>query len=220
MPELTPAAKVAALRVLSDRVGAEYTAARREAEQAFKEMRTTLGVKSLDVLMPSGESAGSLSITGPKRTITWDEPALVDLVERVAPTELVEEIAPAALTDRDLLAVLKETRPDLIRRTVQPAHRKNLAELLSADGTLTDSTTGEIVKVADVKITPPTGSFTFAPGDRAEEAVLEAWHAGELAGVGSSLVPALEHDQPEPVTAASEAGPPPSDITPQKGDVS
>jgi hypothetical protein len=217
VPELTPAAKVAALRVLSDRVTGEYNAARADAQQAFKTMRTTLGVKALDVLMPNGESAGSLSITGPKRTISWDEPALVDLVERVAPTELVEEIDPAALTDRNLLAVLRETRPDLIRRTVQPAHRKNLAELLSADGTLTDSTTGEVVKVADVKTTPPTGSFTFTPGDRAEEAVLEAWHAGELAGVGSSLVPAL--DQPEPATAP-EAGPPPSDITPQKGDVS
>ncbi|WP_304455907.1 hypothetical protein [Nocardiopsis sp. YSL2] len=199
MPDLSHPARVAALRVLKDRVTVEYDGARAEAEQHFKELRNSMGVKSLDVLMPAGESAGSLNISGPRRKVTWHTEALVDLVDRTAPAELDEEIDPAALEDRDLLALLKEARPDLIRRSVKKAFVKKLDEVLSDDGTLTDHTTGEIVKVADVDYTPVTGAFSFTPGPRAEEAVLEAWHRGELAGVGESLVPQIEQaDEPQP----------------------
>ncbi|MEV2277764.1 hypothetical protein AB0I72_19470 [Nocardiopsis sp. NPDC049922] len=192
MPDLSHPARVAALRVLSDRVEAEYTTARSEAEIYFKELRTSMGVKSIDVLMPSGESAGSLTIGGPRRKVTWHQEALVDLVDRVAPAELVEEIDPAALDDADLLAVIRETRPDLLRRTVRNAFLRKLDEALTDDGTLTDRSTGEMVKVADVDYRPVTGAFSFTPSSGAEEAVLEAWHRGELAGVGTSLVPAIE----------------------------
>ncbi|WP_304452843.1 hypothetical protein [Nocardiopsis sp. YSL2] len=205
MPDLSHPARVAALRVLKDRVTAEYDGARTDAEAHFKDMRNTWGVKSLDVLMPAGESAGSLTISGPRRKVTWHTEALVDLVERTAPAELVEEIDPAALEDADLLDVIRETRPDLLRRSVRKAFIKKLDEALSDDGHLTDHSTGEVVKVADVDHTPVTGAFTFTPGDRAEEAVLEAWHRGELAGVGESLVPQIERT-PEPAPTDEPTG--------------
>jgi hypothetical protein len=180
------------------------TDARLAAQEKFKQLRTDLGVKSLEVRL-GDEVIGSVSIKGAGRTVAWDETALSDLVERTAPVELEESIDPAALEDTELLALLKEARPDLIRRTVTPAFRKKLDEVLADDGTLTDHTTGEIVKVAEITHRRVTGDFSFTPGAHAEEAVLEAWHAGTLADIGRSLVPAAELE-PEQADAAP-AGP-------------
>jgi hypothetical protein len=192
VPDLSHPARVAALRVLKDRVTAEYDAARVDAESHFKALATDMGVKSLEARMPSGEPAGTVAIKGARRKITWSGTALVDLVERAAPQELIEEIDPDALQDAALLELLKEARPDLIRKRVQPAYLKKVSEQVSDDGTLADQSTGEVVKVADISHTPVTGEFSYTPSARAEEAVLEAWHRGELAGVGESLVPAAE----------------------------
>ncbi|MFE6304971.1 hypothetical protein [Nocardiopsis sp. NPDC057823] len=211
MPDLSRPARVAALKVLADRVTAEYEEARADAEPHFKALSEEMGVKSMDVRMPSGESAGTVTIRSSRRKIAWNEDALLDLVERVSPQEIDEEIDPAALEDRDLLELLREARPDLVRRTVKPATRKAFAELVSDEGTLIDRTSGEVVTVATVEYTPVTGAFTYAPNTRAQEAVLEAWHRGELAGVGTSLVPALEagtdRDGPADTTDTFASGP-------------
>ncbi|WP_304455940.1 hypothetical protein [Nocardiopsis sp. YSL2] len=168
-------------------------------------MRNTWGVRASTCSCPQASPPDPWTISGPRRKVTWHTEALVDLVERTAPAELVEEIDPAALEDADLLDVIRETRPDLLRRSVRKAFIKKLDEALSDDGHLTDHSTGEVVKVADVDHTPVTGAFTFTPGDRAEEAVLEAWHRGELAGVASPLVPQIERT-PEPAPTDEPTG--------------
>ncbi|MFW5415067.1 hypothetical protein J0910_00535 [Nocardiopsis sp. CNT-189] len=202
MPELTAAARVAALKILAERVASEYEAARRDAEPEFARLRAQLGVKSLDVLLPGGASAGTISIRAGARIVEWDEAALVDYAETAAPHEVVEAVDPAALDDEEVRALIAAHRPDLVRRTVRPAYRAALDKQLSADGTVVDPRTGEVVALAEVTTTAPSGRFSYTRAADAEQAVLDAWHAGALAEVGASLVPAeLEPAEPESAPA-------------------
>src|SRR5690606_887705 len=92
MPAPTAAARVAARKILAERVTSEYEAARADAAPEFARLRTQLGVKSLDVLLPGGASAGTISIKAGARIVDWDEAALADYAEANAPDEVVETV--------------------------------------------------------------------------------------------------------------------------------
>ncbi|HLU96522.1 MAG TPA: hypothetical protein VKZ89_06775 [Thermobifida alba] len=199
MPELTAAARVAALKILAERVTSEYEAARADAAPEFARLRTQLGVKSLDVLLPGGASAGTISIKAGARIVDWDEAALADYAEANAPDEVVETVDPAALDDDEVRALIAAHRPDLVRRTVRPAYRAALDKQLNTDGTIVDPRTGEVVTLAEVTTAAPSGRFSYTRAADAERAVLDAWHAGALAEVGASLAPAeLAPAEPAP----------------------
>jgi hypothetical protein len=185
--------RVAALRVLSDRVAAAQKTGRAEAERAFLAARLDDGTKSLDVTLDDGTPLGSIAIKKGATTVKVDDAALFDLVERAHPGEIAEEVSAAALADPEVLAWIRKHRPGLIGRTVRPAFKAKLLKDLDGQGCVVDTATGEFVKVAEITHEPPTGAFAYTPSKNAADAVMQAWQRGELAGVlGDVLRPAIE----------------------------
>lgn len=185
--------RVAALRVIGDEVKKAAATTRSQAETAFAAAHRETGMKSLDVSLDDGTSLGSIAIKVGKSTVKVYEPTLFKLVEATAPGEIVEELMPEAGSDPELLAWVRENRPDLVQRKVRDSYRAKVLKGADAKGRALDRTTGELVKVLESSTGPRTGEFAYTPCEGAAEAVMNAWRRGELADVLDEVLrPAIE----------------------------
>lgn len=194
------ALRVAALRVLSDAITTEARENRAAAESAFARLRAENGVKSMTVTLPDGSEIGTIAIKAGAREVEWLESALVSFASEVAPTEVTETIDPAILDDPEVREWLSAHKPGAFTTTVRPGWVKTLTP--DDDGQVVNPTTGELVKVANVTTSAPTGKFAYTPTKDAAERVVAAWQAGELGEIGGPLAPAVApapvEEWPEP----------------------
>lgn len=179
----SPSVRVAVLRTLLDEVNAELNAARGAAQDEYKAKRAE-GVKTVEVTLPGGAKVGTVSIRDGARTVTVDEDALLAHVKATAPTEVVERVDPAVLADPEVVAWVLAHRPQMVREQVRPAYAKKVTADLDDAGDLINTSTGEVVHLAEVRIAGPSGDFSYRPAKDARERVLEAWRAGELGELG------------------------------------
>lgn len=188
--------RIAALDALSKKVNKALADARQEAEAGFATLRAT-GVKQLEVLLPSGDVVGTISIKAGQDTVTDDEDALLAWVEANKPEEIELSVSPSALTRPDVVAYVRKLHPDLVGRKIRPAYKTKLLTSLDAEGQLVNETTGELVQVRKVAKGKPTGAFalTFETAKKGKpngrDQIANAWQSGELS-ITDLIRPAIE----------------------------
>jgi hypothetical protein len=179
--------KVAVLRVRSDRLKADYEAARMAAEAAYKDAAAD-GTSQLRPRLPDGRTAGRLSIHAGSAEVRFDEPVLLATVEESAPAEAEDYLEPCAVTDSRVLKLVAEHFPGLVGRRVKQSYRADLAAAIEAagsdDGMMINEATGALVKVATVIGREPTGKFSYVPGKQGAAAILALLDAGVLTPSG------------------------------------
>lgn len=188
--------RVATLKAISNFVGKEYEAARKDAEAAYREN----GIKSLTVSLPTGETVASITVIQPGPSVRVDEAALLEWAIAHTGTEVEEYLDSDALLDQELIEYCRENRDDLLHQRIRRLWRDELQKTLTANGgQVVDTLTGEATKVAEVTANKPTGAFSLLGLDKASNAlILAALRAGQLAGV-TPLALAAPAD---PLTAA------------------
>lgn len=188
------ALRVAALEALTELAKKEYAKARAEAEESFKAVRAD-GQSQQRVLLPDGEDIGLISIRDGAKTADVTEGALMAWCREHVPDAIEEHIAPEAMTSADVIAVVWDKFPDLIRERVRPGTAAELLkEITESGGFLTDQASGERIEVAEVTKHDPTGAFAFAGGgaQQRRERIVAEWQAGRLheIGFGPAALPA------------------------------
>lgn len=185
--------RVAALRFIGDEVKKAANLTRSQAEAAFAAAHREAGTKSIDVTLDDGTPLGSIAIKVGEKTVKVYEPTLFKLVEAMAPGEIAEGLRSGAEADPELLAWVRENRPELLHRQIRDAYRAKVLKSADAKGRVVDKTTGELVKVLESTTAPRSGAFAYTPCAGADEAVMQAWRRGELAGVLDDVLrPAIE----------------------------
>lgn len=200
------ALRVAVLEALGWAVGREYDQARAGAEAAFADRYRTEGSDRHAVLLPDGERIGQVTVRAAPQEVTWtSEDALEAWAREHLGEEAFEEFVPASvLASREVLAVIKAARPDLLGRRLRPATRKKLAaQVEKSGGFLEDKDEGTKDRVADVSPGAVTGAFAFTDQGAAHrrERIMQEWRAGRLplAILGQLALPAADVDpEPEP----------------------
>jgi hypothetical protein len=156
------ALRVAALEALVEAAKKEYAAARAEAEEAFKKVRAD-GQPQQRVLLPDGEDVGLISIKDGGYSVDMPEERLLAWCREHNPGAVEEYVDPSAWFSADVIAVVKDKFPGLIRERVRPGTVDELvAQVIDTKGYLTAD--GEKFKVAEVTRNLPNGSFQFAGG--------------------------------------------------------
>lgn len=172
--------RVAVLSVRRSQVMAERDAAAAEAQQDYKRARQA-GISQLKPQLPGGVDAGTLSIKKGLTVVTFDEAALLQVVEESTPEHVEEFIDPAALRDKRVLDLIREHLPELAGRRVTSERRSDLAEeVKSTGGKLLSLASGAMVQVATVETLDPTGEFSYTPGKPAAAAILAALKEGTI----------------------------------------
>lgn len=186
--------KVAVLRVRKDVLGGEYDAARAAAEKAYATARLA-GISQLKPRLPDGREAGRVSIEQGATIVTWDEDALLRVVEESTPEHAEDYVTPAALADKRVLDLVREHLPEYIGRRVKTGRKAELdEEVRRTRGTLLSLATGEKVKVATVDTLDPTGKFSYTPGKEGSAAILDLLRSGVITPGGEIAEPAEGED--------------------------
>lgn len=185
--------RVAALRFIGDEVKKAANLTRSQAEAAFAAAHREAGTKSIDVTLDDGTPLGSIAIKVGEKTVKVYEPTLFKLVEQSAPGEIAEGLRPGAESDPELLAWVRENRPELLHRQIHDAYRTKLLKSANAKGQVVDRSTGELVKILESTTAPRSGAFAYTPCEGAAEAVMKAWRRGDLAEVLDAVLrPAID----------------------------
>lgn len=146
------AAVIKRLKELLDEADKE---GRTETLSLFLEAHQALGVKSVDITLPTGEKIATATLPAPRPKVDVDEGAFLEWVRREHPEELVVEVR------------------ESFRRAL-------LKDLVAVDDQVVNKKTGEVVPWASVRPAAEPSSFTvrFTPAGR--EAIEEAWRSGQL----------------------------------------
>ena len=183
---LTPrehALKVAVIEALGAEVAREDKKARADAAEAFAPLRNS-GQTQQEVLLPSGERIGLLSLKGGGSEIEWMSLAgPVDWARDHDPDAIEEYADPSILTRPDVLAVLKDKFPELVKERVRAqAVAEWEKELRQTGGFLLDKASGETVKAATVIPQRANGSFAFAGGGSPQRRarIMAEWREGRI----------------------------------------
>lgn len=188
--------RIAALDALAKRVNKVLADTRGEAEPLFAAARKT-GTMQVEVVLPSGDAVGKISIKAGQETLRVNDDALLAWVLANKPEETEVSVSAAALSRPDVVAYVRKLHPSLVGHKVRPAYRAKLLAELTADGELISETTGEVVKVAETIKADPTGAFalTFETAKKGKangrDQIAAAWQSGELS-ITDLLRPALE----------------------------
>ncbi|WP_067470096.1 hypothetical protein [Actinomadura macra] len=149
-------------KVRSERATAEYKDAREHAENALAKAYTEEGVEKLAVVLPGVGKVAAVTVKQGPVSVDVDEAALLATVETHQPDEVEEIVDQQALADPEVLAWLREQRPDLVTRRVRPVWRAALLkEAEKNGGRILVKKTGEEVTVATVTRSDPTGAFVI-----------------------------------------------------------
>lgn len=159
-------------KTILDAISDEMKERRETLTQTLLERYADDEVKSYSVSLPNGEKVASITITEPK------------------PKEVINE--------RELVAWLEDAgRDDLIRTVEIPAttERKPIAGVLDKlEATVTDEgvyVTPDGVPVDGAMLrreAPKSFTVRYANGNDSKQALLDAWRAGELAGIDPATV--------------------------------
>lgn len=173
--------RLALSKARSEEAVTDYTQAREETERALLKAVAETGTDRLSVKLPDGTKIGSITVKQGPVNVTVDEDALLAWVQEVTPSEIEVYADPAVLYDLEVLAWLREHRPESVKQRIRPVWRAaKIKEATENKGCIVNRLTGEETKVAEVVEHPPTGAFQFKPTDDGLAAVLAAHRAGQL----------------------------------------
>ena len=165
------------MKTLTDLVKGETDGARKELMDALLEQFKDTGNKSFSVKIPGAEKVANLTLSEPSPGHKVDPEALLTWCEWHRP-DLVEEVehpAVAAWTERKLKAD--------VEAVISKEYNLAANTYITADGEPVDGVT--YVPAAD----PKSFTVTYVGGKAGQARVVEAYRAGELAGIipGKSL---------------------------------
>jgi hypothetical protein len=196
------ALRTALLEALQAAIADEYAEARAAAEFAFAAMYRDEGNDRQMVLLPSGEKVGQVTVKAAPPVVTYlAEDGLEAWAREHLGEEAFEEFVPASvLASKEVLAIIKAARPNLLGRRLRPATAKKLlAEAEKSGGWLYDAEEGSKEQVAEISPGVVTGAFSFTDGQGANRrarlmAELLDGNAElrDLAGFGPLALPAAE----------------------------
>ncbi|TDD68581.1 hypothetical protein [Actinomadura rubrisoli] len=157
-------------KVRAERAAAEEKDARKLTEKALADAYAENGVEKCAVSLPGVGKVATVTLKAGAVETQVDEDALLATVEEHQPDE-VEDVADLqVLADPEVLAWLREHRPDLVTRRVRPVWRAAKVKEAEANGgrILANAKTGEEVTIAKVVQHDPTGAFqiNFVPDGR------------------------------------------------------
>lgn len=187
--------RVATLKAIAEFVDTEYTKARAEAEEVYREN----GIRGVNITLPGGDVIGGVSVKQPDPHVKVDEDAVIAWVAEHVPTELEEYLDPSVQLDQEAIEWARANRDDLLRRRVRRVWRAELAKQIKTEnGCVIDPATGDATKVAEVKPVKPSGAFSLSPdpnGERSER-LLKALRDGELSGLTPLMLTAPGNGEP------------------------
>lgn len=160
------------MKTLTDYAKTETDAARAELMPILLEQYKETGTKSFTVHIPGAEKVATFTLSEPKPGHTVDQAALLQWCEWHRP-DLVEEIehpAVEAWTERKL-------RADVVEKVIPEEYKLAGDTYVNDDMEPVDGVT--YVPAAD----PKSYTVTYAGGKAGQARVIEAYRAGELAGV-------------------------------------
>jgi len=154
--------RVVLAKVNTEQAAAEYKDAREIAEHALAKAYTEQGIERCAVQFPGVGKVATVTVKQGAVQVDVDEAALLAVVAEHQPDEIEEVVDQAALADPEVLAWLREHRPELVGRRVRPVWRAaKVREAEENDGRILIPATGEEVTVAKVVRHAPTGAFAI-----------------------------------------------------------
>lgn len=154
--------RTVAAKVRSERADAEYKDARVQAEAALAKAYAKDGIEKIGVRLPGVGKVAAVTVKAGAVQVDVDEAALLAVVEKHQPDEVEEVADPSALGDPEVVAWLREHRPELVTRRVRQVWRAALVkEAEKNSGRILVKETGELVEVATVTRHDPTGAFAI-----------------------------------------------------------
>lgn len=152
------AGRVAVLKVLRDKLEAEYEAARLRVLDGLRASRAEVGLKSMRVTLPDDTPVATVTIIDPKPAVeVVDEDAFTTWVAQNYPTEV-------------------ETRV----RVRSSWQRHFVSGLEAIPGPVADPRTGEVVPGLAARPAPEPRSFSLRSLPGGVEEVVAAWRRGDL----------------------------------------
>lgn len=174
------ALRVAVLGALLDEVKKTYSAARKNAEREFADIRKN-GFPQQKVMLPDGAEIGLISIKGGTPSVDVDEDALTAWVAEHHPADVETYVAPEAWGSEDLVAFVAEHFPNLVRTRIRETRREALVKQMAENaGAVIDKDSGEFAIAGKVSQGDPTGAFTYRPAKDASSRIVAEWQAGRL----------------------------------------
>ncbi|GAA4085093.1 hypothetical protein [Actinomadura miaoliensis] len=168
---------------LADIANADYKRARAEAEPLLAKAAAEDGIEKLSVRLPGGRKVATVTVKDGPVDIEVFEDVFLEWVATHMPNEVEEFIDPAAATDPDIVELVRQHRPDAVRRRVRPVWREaRLKEAKENGGYVTDPATGEQTRIAELTYHEPTGAFILKSDADLREQVITAARNGALAG--------------------------------------
>jgi hypothetical protein len=161
--------RAAVLKVLAELVKGAYEEARAEADGELADLNGSLGVATVELKLPTGDTIAQLTQSQSKQKVDVDERQLLAYCKREYPTE-VEAV-----------------------ESVRPAFRKALLGRLEVvDGKAVDPRTGVVLEF--VTVTPPgPGGTTLTFKTAGRDRVAAAYREGVLTLPDLLALPAAEH---------------------------
>lgn len=198
------AAVLGALRTLID---GEYTTSRADVLAEFVEAHDELGVKTVDVSLPTGEKVATLTLVeDTAHAVIEDRAAFTAWVADRHPDNVdtptdpiqrvVDAVEAAARDLRNRLWVSDEERARIIARyvlaalglpetpgprRVQPGAEKDvLGRVIAGEDKAVDPDSGEIIPGVAIRPAGKPSKFQMRYADGGREAIAAAWRAGAL----------------------------------------
>jgi hypothetical protein len=159
-------ARLAVLQAIRDALDEEIAATRADTWSGLIAARATLGLKSVEVVLPDGTKVGTCTITVPQPGVDVDTAAFLVWCAEHYPGEVVSAVR-------------------------EPFRRKVLAGLVEADGEFFYR--GTLVPWAKRRPAGDPTSFSYRPTPAAAAAILDAYRNGRLT---ASVLPAIERGTP------------------------
>jgi hypothetical protein len=203
------ALRVAVLSCLLDAVKAEHSRAREAAQEVFAPARKD-GQTQQKVLLPDGTEIGLISIRGASPEVRLNEAgALFGWCKENAPQRIERYLAEGAEGMADVIALVAEHFPNLVRERIRPADRASLDKQMAETDGYVISDDGEKTRMATVIRGEPTGAFAYRPAKGAQDRIVAEWMAGNLREIalGPLALPGNEQDdRPCPIEAVLPDG--------------
>jgi len=188
------ALRVAVLSCLLDAVKAEHSRARKAAEEVFGPIRKD-GTSQQRVLLPDGADIGLISIKAGAQSVQLDEAGkLLEWCKTNAPQHVEQYVTEGAFEMADVIALIAERFPNLVRERVRASGRAVLDKQMTETGGYLVNEDGEKTKLATISNDDPTGAFSYRPAKGAQDRIMAGWAAGDLREIalGSLALPVPE----------------------------
>jgi hypothetical protein len=189
------ALRVAVLSTLLDQVKSAHSEARAAAQPVFAEARKD-GQTQQKVMLPDGSEIGLVSIRGatPAVDFTGGAAGLLAWCTEHAPHHVESYIVDGAAEMNDVIALVAEKFPNLVKRRVRASALAELSKQARETSGYVVTEDGEKFKLATVTSADPTGAFAYRPAAGAQDRIMREWQAGNLREIALGPIALPSHE--------------------------